>query len=116
VPILMKKGRPAYTLRVLTAPGAAEAVQRIVFAQTSAIGLRRIAVEKVALPRETVTVEVGGEPIRVKLARSGDQVVNAQPEWDDVAAAARRTGRPAKAVLAQALAAYWRGGPAGTTG
>jgi pyridinium-3,5-bisthiocarboxylic acid mononucleotide nickel chelatase len=107
-PILMKKGRPAHTLRVLAAAGAAEAVQRIVFEQTSAIGLRRLAVEKVALPREIVTVEVGGEPIRIKLARSGGDVVNAQPEWADVAAAAERTGRPAKTVLAQALAAYWR--------
>jgi pyridinium-3,5-bisthiocarboxylic acid mononucleotide nickel chelatase len=110
-PILMKKGRPAHTLRVLAATGAAEAVQRIVFEQTPAIGLRRLAVEKVALPREIVTVEVDGEPIRVKLARSGGEVVNAQPEWDDVAAAALRTGRPAKTVLARALAAYFRAEP-----
>jgi uncharacterized protein (TIGR00299 family) protein len=106
-PILMKKGRPAHTLRVLAPVARADAVQRVVFEQTPAIGLRRLAVEKVALPRETVTVQVGGEPIRVKLARSGGRVVNAQPEWDDVAAAAERTGEPAKAVLARAHGAFW---------
>ncbi|MGX6603204.1 nickel pincer cofactor biosynthesis protein LarC [Micromonosporaceae bacterium Da 78-11] len=109
VPILMKKGRPAYTLRVLTAADRAEAVQRIVFEQTSAIGLRRVAVDKVALAREIVTVEVGGEPVRVKLARDDGRVVNAQPEWEDVAAVALRTGRPTQEILARALAAYWRG-------
>jgi uncharacterized protein (TIGR00299 family) protein len=108
VPILMKKGRPAHTLRVLTAAGTAGAVQRVVFEQTSAIGLRRLTVDKVALDREIVTVEVAGEPVRVKVARSGGRVVNAQPEWDDVAAAGRRTGLPAKQVLARALAGYWR--------
>ena len=107
VPILMKKGRPAHTLRVLTPASRVAAVQEVVFAQTSAIGLRRLAVDKVALPREIVTVTVGGQPVRVKLARSGDRVVNAQPEWDDVAAASERTGEPAKAVLARALAAFW---------
>lgn len=109
VPILMKKGRPAHTLRVLTPAAGVEAVQEIVFAHTSAIGLRRLAVDKVALPREVVTVTVGGQPVRVKLARSGDRVVNAQPEWDDVAAAAAHTGEPAKAVLARAVAAFWTG-------
>ena len=107
VPILMKKGRPAHTLRVLTPAAGVEAVQEIVFAHTSAIGLRRLAVDKVALPREIVTVTVAGRPVRVKLARSGDRIVNAQPEWDDVAAAAAHTGEPAKAVLARAVAAFW---------
>jgi len=110
VPILMKKGRPAYTLRVLTPESHAAAVQEIVFTHTSAIGLRLLAVDKVALPRETVTVTVGGQPVRVKLARSGDRVVNAQPEWEDVAAAAAHTGEPAKTVLARAVAAYWTSG------
>ena len=37
-------------------------------------------------------------------------VVNAQPEFTDVADVAERTGRPVKAVLAEALAAAYAAG------
>ena len=48
---------------------------------------------------------VDGHDIRVKTARLDEEVVNVQPEYDDVAAAAAGTGRPVKAVLADAVAA-----------
>jgi pyridinium-3,5-bisthiocarboxylic acid mononucleotide nickel chelatase len=104
-PILMKKGRPAHTLSVLTDASHRSAILDVVFAETTTIGLREGPVGKVALDRETRTVEVGGEPIRVKVARHDGVVVNAQPEYDDVAAAATALGRPVKAVLADAVAA-----------
>ncbi len=104
-PILMKKGRPAHTLSVLARADVVEAVQAVVFAETSAIGMRTSIVGKVELAREVGEVMVGGEVVRVKLARSpyGD-IVNVQPEYDDVARAAARLGRPVKAVLAEAIA------------
>jgi uncharacterized protein (TIGR00299 family) protein len=107
VPILMKKGRPAHTLRVLAPADRVGAVRAVIFAQTSAIGARHHGVEKTALEREFTEVQVDGRPVRIKIARLEGQVVNAQPEWDDVAAAARHTGQPAKSVLARACAAYW---------
>ena len=51
------------------------------------------------------TVEVDGQPIAVKIARHGGAVVNAQPEYDDVARAAAALGRPVSDVLAAAIAA-----------
>jgi uncharacterized protein (TIGR00299 family) protein len=39
-PIVMKKGRPAYTLSVLCPTSGVEAVRAVVFAETSAIGVR----------------------------------------------------------------------------
>ena len=104
-PILMKKGRPAHTLAVLVSADAAPAVRAEVFRQTSTIGLRQTLVGKVALERRTTTVAVGGRPVRVKMALSDGVVVNVQPEYDDVAALARSTGRPAKEVLADAVVA-----------
>jgi uncharacterized protein (TIGR00299 family) protein len=104
-PILMKKGRPAHTLHVLTAPAHAEAVRRVAFTETSAIGLREHVVGKHALARETSTVDVGGQVVRVKLALLDGAVVNAQPEFEDVAAAAAALGRSVKEVLARAVAA-----------
>jgi pyridinium-3,5-bisthiocarboxylic acid mononucleotide nickel chelatase len=104
-PILMKKGRPAHTLSVLTDAACRADVLAVVFAETTTIGLRERSVGKVALEREIRTVDVGGQSIRVKLARHEGVVVNAQPEYDDVAAAATASGRPVKAVLADAVAA-----------
>lgn len=104
-PILMKKGRPAHTLSVLVAPDLVSAVQDVVFAETSTIGLRVQRVDKVALDREERTVEVDGCAVRVKLARQDGVVVNVSAEWEDVVAAAAALGRPAKVVLAAAVAA-----------
>jgi uncharacterized protein (TIGR00299 family) protein len=103
-PILMKKGRPAHTLSVLVAPGRLAAVRREVFRQTSTIGVREVVHVKTALDREMHTVQVDGHPVRVKVARMEGEVVNVQPEYDDVAAVAAATGRPVKDVLAEATA------------
>ncbi|MFC3689759.1 nickel pincer cofactor biosynthesis protein LarC [Aquipuribacter hungaricus] len=103
-PILMKKGRPAHTLHVLSDPEHAQAVRDVVVRETSAIGMRVQAVAKHALPRDEVEVVVDGDRVRVKRAWLDGRVVNAQPEWEDVAVAAARTGAPAKQVLARAAA------------
>ena len=104
-PILMKKGRPAHTLSVLVRADRAADVRATIFRQTSTIGLREHPVGKHALDREMVSVEVGGQPIAVKLARQDGVLLNAQPEYDDVARAASVLGRPVSDVLAEASAA-----------
>ena len=104
-PILMKKGRPAHTLSVLTAPDRLAEVRAAVFAESSTIGMRVHRVGKDALDREVVAVDVRGRTVRVKLARADGTVVNAAPEYDDVVAAAAALGAPVKAVLAEAVAA-----------
>jgi hypothetical protein len=104
-PILMKKGRPAHTLSVLVSSANAEVVRAVILTETSAIGLREFGILKHAADREFATVEVSGQLIHVKIARYGGQVVNVQPEYEDVAAAATALHRPVKSVLAQAIAA-----------
>jgi uncharacterized protein (TIGR00299 family) protein len=103
-PILMKKGRPAHTLHVLVAAGAADVVRREVFRQTSTIGVREQTFAKHALDREFVQVDVGGHVVSVKLARLEGELMNVQPEYADVVAAARELGRAVKDVLAEASA------------
>jgi uncharacterized protein (DUF111 family) len=104
-PIVMKKGRPAHILSALVPRRHAEAVRLQVFRQTSTIGLRESTVAKTALDRRSETVRVDGHPVRVKLALHEGRVLNAQPEYDDVVAAAAESGRPVKEVLADAVAA-----------
>lgn len=101
-PILMKKGRPAHTLAVLCVSADAERLRRLVFAHTSTLGIREREVDKRALDRTQVLLDVDGQPVRLKLGWLDGAVVNAMPEWEDVAEAARALGRPVKQVLAQA--------------
>jgi hypothetical protein len=105
VPIVMKKGRPAFTLSVLVDDDAAAAVRRAVFSETTTIGVRETVVDKRALDRTEHTVDVHGHQVRVKAARLDGVVVNAQPEYEDVVAVATDLGLPVKAVMADAAAA-----------
>lgn len=104
-PVLMKKGRPAHTLSVLCPPSALPGVRTLLVTETSSIGLREYQVVKRELEREFGTVDVGGAEVRVKVARLLGRVVNIQPEYEDVAAAARELGLPVKQVLAGSIAA-----------
>jgi uncharacterized protein (TIGR00299 family) protein len=104
-PILMKKGRPAHTLSVLVAADRADVVRREVYRQTSTIGVREQRVGKHELDRSMATVELDGHTIGVKVARLGGEVINVQPEFEDVAAAAGALRRPVKMVMAEATAA-----------
>jgi uncharacterized protein (DUF111 family) len=104
-PILMKKGRPAFTLSAMCSEADAEAVRRVIFTETSTIGLRETSLRKFVLPREARDVVVGSESIGVKTAFLDGQPVNRSVEWDDVAAAASALGLSAKEVLAAATAA-----------
>ena len=104
-PIVMKKGRPAHTLSVLVSADRRDGVRREIYRQTSTIGMRETTVGKHHLEREMLGVEVEGHQIAVKVARHDGEVVTVQPEFEDVAAAARALGRPVKTVMAQAVAA-----------
>jgi uncharacterized protein (TIGR00299 family) protein len=107
-PILMKKGRPAHTVSALVSPEAAPAVRHAMLSGTSTIGVRMTAVSKHGLDRSWITVDIGGQEVRVKLAYDGDVRMNLSPEFEDVAAAARALALPVKDVLARATAAALR--------
>ncbi len=103
-PVLMKKGRPAHVLHVLCPPARVAVLQEVALRETTTLGVRSYAVTRRVLDRAWRTVEVDGRPVRVKLGLLGSEVVNAVPEWEDVAAAAAALGRPAKLVLQDAAA------------
>ncbi|GAA4685828.1 nickel pincer cofactor biosynthesis protein LarC [Nocardioides nanhaiensis] len=104
-PIVMKKGRPAHVLAALVPAPLVDAAHDLVFAETTTLGVRRTRVDRAVCEREVRPVRVGGVEIAVKVATWRDRVVNAQPEFDDVAAAAAVLGRPVVEVLAEAAAA-----------
>ena len=105
-PIQMKKNRPAVLVSVICAPEDTARMSEILFEETSTIGIRIDHRKRICLPREIVTVETRFGPIRVKLARRGGEVINAQPEYDDCKSAAAAHAVPVKLVRDSAIAAF----------
>jgi uncharacterized protein (TIGR00299 family) protein len=104
-PVVMKKGRPAFTISALVEPIHRWHVMEILYRETTTLGVRSTAVSKDELDRNWVEVEVEGHPVRVKLGIKSGDVVSAAPEYDDALAVARATGLPLKQVYATALRA-----------
>jgi uncharacterized protein (TIGR00299 family) protein len=105
-PIQMKKGRPGLLLTVLAAPMNRGEIERIMFTETTTLGVRRQECVRTTLAREIVSVDTRYGSIRVKVARYAGRFVGAQPEFDDCALRAREHGLPLKEVWSEALAAY----------
>lgn len=106
-PVQMKKGRPGVLVTVIAEPARREAVEELLFRETTTLGIRRQEWDRTVLERESVTVETAYGPIRVKIGRRAGAVANAWPEFDDCQRAAGERGVAVKEVLAAALAT-WR--------
>jgi uncharacterized protein (DUF111 family)/NCAIR mutase (PurE)-related protein len=105
VPILMKKGRPAHTLTVLCAPDRREALRARIFRDTSTLGVRESPRDKTALPRTFRGVGVAGGTVSIKVGHVDGVITQVMPEFADVAALARDTGRAERVLLQEALSA-----------
>jgi uncharacterized protein (TIGR00299 family) protein len=101
-PLMMKKGRPGNLLRVIARPEDRETLTQIVFAETSALGLRVYTAERRVQARTWVEVETRHGKVRVKVSDTG----HFAPEYEDCREAAERSGAPLKLILAEACAAY----------
>ncbi|MEV0151340.1 MULTISPECIES: nickel pincer cofactor biosynthesis protein LarC [unclassified Nonomuraea] len=110
VPILMKKGRPAHTLSVLSPPGHADELRAAMFRLTTTLGVRERTVRKTALERGWVPVDVLGARLPVKVGHQDGVVVQATPEYEPAARLAAERGLPVRTVLDAAVAAAWTAG------
>ena len=105
-PVVMKKGRPGTLLTVLTTDALREPICDVIFRETTTLGVRFSDVRRETLDRQIEVVEVGGEPIRMKVAGRRGEILNAVPEFDDCLRVSASTGRPVKAVQADALRSW----------
>lgn len=106
-PVLMKKGRPGQMLRVLSRPGTEEALARIIFAETSTLGLRWREEMRWRLPRRVIEVRLGGSPGQAVAVKIGYDPLSGEPltlspEFEDCRRAAGVLGLPLRAVFDEA--------------
>jgi len=65
-PTQMKKGRPGFILRAISAPQYAQRVKECILSETTAIGLRFHQESRLTLSRETITVSTPWGDLRAK--------------------------------------------------
>ena len=109
-PVYMKKNRPAYLLTVLCKPEDADALQQILFADTTTIGVRRQLMQRSVLERKSVTAQTSFGAVQIKQCTlPGGGAVRSYPEYESVAEICRKTGLPYPEVynrIAAELAAH----------
>ena len=89
-PVFMKKNRPAYILSVLCKPERQEALENIIFANTTSIGIRYRTWQRRILSRKMMTVSTLYGEILVKACEVPDEKgffhTRYYPEYDSVKA------------------------------
>ena len=105
-PIIMKKGRPAFLLSALCMETNKIAVEDVVFAETSSIGVRWQQVRRTVADRSMVAVQTEWGTVGVKVAERDGQVINVAPEFGDCRHLAEQSGAPLKKIYQAALQAW----------
>jgi pyridinium-3,5-bisthiocarboxylic acid mononucleotide nickel chelatase len=101
-PVVMKRSRPGVVLVALCAPALAPDLARILFEESTTIGVRWTAYERARLPREMVTLTTSLGAITFKVSRLDGRVVTVTPEFEEIRRVARDKGLPVRDALERA--------------
>ena len=82
IPIQMKKGRPGVLLSAQTSPANADALETILFQETTTLGVRRSPMQRTVLARRSLEVATPWGPIAGKVAYLPDGSPRFTPEFE----------------------------------
>ena len=107
-PIFMKKNRPAYLLTVLCGEEDVSALEKIIFVETTSIGIRRVKMERHVLRRINRSVETTLGTVSIKecdVPSDSGNFIKRQgyPEYESVARICKATGHSYSYVYAQVV-------------
>jgi pyridinium-3,5-bisthiocarboxylic acid mononucleotide nickel chelatase len=106
VPVQMKKNRPGTLLTVLCRTEDASKLTRLIFTETTTLGVRQREEKRQTLAREWITVATRWGDVRVKVGSMNDTVTNYAPEYEDCRRIAAERHVPLKAVMQEAMQLY----------
>jgi uncharacterized protein (TIGR00299 family) protein len=106
VPVQMKKSRPGTLLTVLCKPEDAGKLARLIFTETTTLGVRRREEVRQTLARRWENVRTQWGEVRIKIASMNGSVTNFAPEYEDCRRIAAEHHVPLKAVMQEAARAY----------
>jgi uncharacterized protein (TIGR00299 family) protein len=106
IPVHMKKNRPGALLTVLARPEDANRLSRLIFAETTTLGIRRREEQRQTLTRRWETVDTKWGPVRMKIANMNGTVSNYAPEFEDCKRLAEEKQVPLRTVMQEAVQQY----------
>lgn len=108
----MKKSRPGILLTVICPLDKVADCERVLFRETSTLGIRSSVQQRSILHRELQHVETDYGTVHIKVAWMDDSahrtIVNAQPEYEDCAKIARQHHLPWREVHRLALQTWYQ--------
>ena len=102
--VIMKRSRPGTLLTALCPPDRVGDLCRVLFEESSTIGVRWTPMSRARLQREMVTLATPYGALPAKVSRLGGRIVTVTPEFAEVARIAREKSLPVREVLDQARA------------
>jgi uncharacterized protein (TIGR00299 family) protein len=105
-PVQMKKSRPGTLLTLLAKPEDAERIAKIVFRETTTIGIRTRREQRYVLPRRHEAVQTQWGEVRMKIAQINGSVSNYAPEYEDCRRIAEQHQVPLKHVMQETIRLY----------
>ena len=103
-PIYMKKNRPAQMLSVLVDAEHRDLCTKIIFEETTTIGLREIEIaRRVEAVRRIAKVDTRFGEVRCKVSAFDGKIVSITPEYEDCRRLAEKNSVPLKMVWQEAL-------------
>src|SRR4051794_40240337 len=105
-PIQMKKNRPGMLLSILAKPADSEKLTKLLFSETTTLGVRMHEEKRATLARRMVEVATPWGNVRMKVANLNGTVANYAPEYEDCRRIASEGGIPLKRVMQEAMSAY----------
>ena len=102
MPVFMKKNRPGYQLNVICKEDKMDELQRIIFEDTTSIGIRIQYMDRKILERRTEMRETSMGTVQIKICGlpSGERIY---PEHDIIARICKETGRTWRDVYRQII-------------
>jgi len=104
--VQMKKNRPGTLLTVLGKPEDADHLTKIIFDETTTLGVRRRDEQRQVLARRWQSVSTRFGEVRMKIASMNGTVTNYAPEYEDCKRIAAEHRVPLKAVMQEAVLEY----------
>jgi uncharacterized protein (TIGR00299 family) protein len=101
--VQMKKNRPGMLVTVLCKPQDAEKLTKLLFEETTTLGVRSYSAERRILPREWVKVATEFGDVRMKVARVNGRIEHASPEFEDCRKLAEEKNVPLHRVMDEAM-------------
>jgi uncharacterized protein (TIGR00299 family) protein len=93
-PLVMKKGRAGILVNVLCEGRDEERMTKLLFAETTTLGVRRSGVTRSALMRTLRDLQTPFGPVPVKVARQPDGTLRSKPEYEACRSIALERGLP----------------------